>query len=218
MTHMPATSAADANLAPLWWQTFSRLAWKRHAKRAGVAAAVVVAAGAMVSVYLDKAGWISCSGAGDTCVETHFYAFTAQPRVEETTVGTDVVERREWFPTGAVWIEGKYEKGTGKRTGEWRENYDDGQPRFVGTYVNDEIEGTETWFYPSGAKEWEIGRKAGARDGEERWYHVSGALRRIGSYKGGERDGTFTVYDEDGRVAFTGEYKDGVNVSGKAID
>src|SRR5688572_14247649 len=82
--------------------------------------------------------------------------------------------------------------------GLWREWFADGTPRFAGTYVNDRLDGTETWFYANGNRELEVSHALGARHGDERWWHENGALRRVGAYVRGERDGTFTVYDEAG--------------------
>lgn len=216
---LPSSPAADANQAPRWWRSVVRASLARHLKRSGIVAGGVLLVGAVVSGYLSEVGLRQCAADG-ACIEYRFYPFTAQLRSVVHTLTADgeerVTWRREWYPSGGVWIEGAYEDG--QRTGPWRERWPDGTLRFEGTYKHGALDGVETWYYPGGQMEWQIGRVAGRRDGEERWWHDNGELRRIGSYRDGERHGSFTVYGLHGEIAFSGEYRHGEVVAGQRVD
>ena len=217
---IPSTSAADADRAPRWWRALRRSSLLQHAKRAGIVAGCVAVMAAGASVYLAVHGITSCvdEDGARVCTATRFYALTVQKKSEVHTRNGELVGmRREWHRSGSLWIEGAYDAHS-ERVGAWRELYDDGTPRFEGSFNGDRLSGIETWYYPDGAREWQIGRLNGARDGEERWWHENGELRRAGAWSNGERDGTFTVYDESGAVAFTGEYRHGVNVAGTVVE
>jgi hypothetical protein len=213
---LPSTSAADADLAPRWWRAHVRAGLRLHLRRAGLAAAGVVVLGALTSVWLSEVGVTVCideaEASAKVCTETHFHPLTVQRRSEMVRRGDELLFRREWHRSGAVWIEGGYIDG--KRSGPWTERYADGALRFAGNYKNDKLHGVETWHFPSGAPEWQIGRLEGRRDGEERWWHENGALRRIGQWRADEKHGTFTIFNEHGDVASTGEYRNGEYVSG----
>lgn len=217
---LPSTPAADADLGPRWWSGYVRAALKQHLTRAGAVAGAVLMIGAIASVYLSEVGVETCTADG-RCTHYRFYPFTAQLRSavqsSKTPAGDEhYVWRREWYPSGGMWIEGRYIDG--ERSGDWREHWPDGTLRFEGTYKNGALGGVETWYYANGQKEWQVGRLAGRRDGEERWWHENGELRRVGSYRSGEKHGSFTVFDENGELAFTGEYRNGEVVAGKRVD
>ncbi len=220
MNELPSTPAADADLAPVWWRALVRQSMRQRAGRAARIAVGVTVVLAGVSLYLSEHGVRRCETRDDAvvCHEVRFYPFTVQRRSEITTVDGSLQSRREWHPSGHLWIEGDYDIKNGNRVGLWRELYADGTPRFEGVYADDKLVGTETWYFANGNKEWEIGRKDGERDGQERWYRKDGTLRRVGSYKDGARDGTFALFDDDGNAYIRGEYMDGVNISGQAVD
>lgn len=215
--HPPSSPAADADLSPRWWRNLRLTSVRTHLRRASIVAAAVIVVGSLVSGYLALVG----VRLGDAPMrEIYFYPFTVQMRSDIHYVGRDsripTGLRREWHPTGKLWIEGSYSNGA--RVGTWQEWYPDGTLRFEGTYKNDLLYGTETWFYPDGKKEWEIGRVAGVRDGEERWWHGNGEIRRAGRYREGRRDGTFSVFGESGELSFRGEYRAGDLVEGAGVD
>lgn len=95
------------------------------------------------------------------------------------------LEDGEWTYTYDDFREtGTYRAGA--RNGMWKSFYTDGTPRFEGSYVDDNLNGKVTWYWPNGKKKDE------------------------GNYQNGSRDGDWNIYNEDGSLFMTISYKNDV--------
>jgi antitoxin component YwqK of YwqJK toxin-antitoxin module len=115
----------------------------------------------------------------------------------------------EYSETGAIITQGEYIDGlkeghwffqiddyreegdytAGERNGEWKHTYTtNGEPRFLGSFINGQPDGKQTWWYENG-KVWQEGK-----------------------YVYGRKDGDWKYFDEEGYIALTVTYKDDVEI------
>lgn len=112
----------------------------------------------------------------------------------------------EYDTTGKVIVQGEYvdgleegvwkyeygdsrEEGTfrgGKRNGEWKSFYDNGELSFEGSFIDDNPNGRHIWYWPDGKK------------------------RDQGEFIMGLRTGDWIQYDEDGNVFLVIAYQNGI--------
>jgi antitoxin component YwqK of YwqJK toxin-antitoxin module len=71
--------------------------------------------------------------------------------------------------------------------GTWEQNFEDGQPKVRGNYVNGALEGEVTYYSD-----------------------ISGKQQAKGNYKGGLRDGAWIFWDESGRPSRRETYENGI--------
>lgn len=210
---VPSSSAADLHGVRDGVVREVRSRRRRALGGVAVAAAAVLVTGAVASTWLSVVGTGDCEQADgeEVCVRREWWPLTIQQRAEHWTVN-DVEDgpRIEWHANGHTWLVGAYEHG--KRTGPWREYWENGVMRFSGTYVDDALTGLETWWRPDGTPEWSVERRAGVRYGVERWYWPNGKLRSEGGWFDGEKHGRFVTYNEQGAVSVVIEYLHGVPV------
>lgn len=90
---------------------------------------------------------------------------------------------REYFPNGQLMAEGNYR--TGKRTGKWTFYYEEGKIQQIG------------YFYK------------GSYDKEWNWYLLTGKLFIRENYYHGKLDGLVFQLQDNGDTLFTGQYVDG---------
>lgn len=129
--------------------------------------------------------------------------------------------RREFDESGKITAGYIFHKGNivgegiideeGIKDGPWKEFYDDGTLRSVGTYDKGNRVGDWKFYYENGKIESQ-GKysKKGTPDGTWRWYYDDGTLRREESYIAGLEDGEYTEYDEKGRLIVKGSYVEGL--------
>lgn len=107
-----------------------------------------------------------------------------------TTKGKYFNNKKEGFWTLEYYEykeEGKYIEGN--RDGEWRHYYvSNGKLRFKGSFVDDEPDGPQVFYYQNGNK------------------------RQEGSYAGGLQEGEWNYYDENGILILTITFKSGVGI------
>jgi hypothetical protein len=94
---------------------------------------------------------------------------------------------------------------------EYRESYPNGKPKAVwsagvsleGTYL---LEGIQTFYYESGAKQWEATFRAGHKTGTETWWSEDGRKQWEWSHSA---DGgwTWKLFDPSGRVSAESRWK-----------
>ncbi|MDA3944767.1 MAG: toxin-antitoxin system YwqK family antitoxin [Bacteroidetes bacterium] len=90
-----------------------------------------------------------------------------------------------WFyETGDMRMEGNYSGGM--RNGNWKYIYSNGQLAFEGRFVDDNPNGTHTFYYPDGA------------------------VRETGNYVMGRKNGDWKRYLEDGSLVIVINYNNGV--------
>ncbi len=208
---VPASPAADNAFAAPQGQRELRRRVGFHAVRVAAVACVVVAVCSGVSLYFADVGVKDCADDGDheVCVERFWWPFTVQLRSERWTEdGVPDGPRLEWHQNGTIWVKGSYDHGA--RTGPWVEGWPSGNVRFAGTYVDDVLEGDESWFFTDGTLEWSASRVHGKRVGVERWFWPNGNLRREGGWRDGEKHGAFKNFDESGALLFATDYDNGL--------
>jgi uncharacterized protein len=97
----------------------------------------------------------------------------------------DGLEEGFWkYEYGDIREEGTYRAG--KRNGEWKLFYDNGQLNYVGSYIDDNPNGQHLWYWPDGKK------------------------RDQGEYLMGMRTGDWVKYDQNGVVLLVIAYQNGV--------
>ncbi|NVO18574.1 MAG: toxin-antitoxin system YwqK family antitoxin [Bacteroidetes bacterium] len=99
----------------------------------------------------------------------------------------------------------------GTKDGPWKEYYEDGSVRSVGTYDKGNRVGEWKFYYPNGKLE-EQGKynKKGKTDGTWDWYYEDGTLQREQSFINGLEDGEYLENDEAGKLIVKGQYADGL--------
>jgi formylglycine-generating enzyme required for sulfatase activity len=125
---------------------------------------------------------------------------------------------------GGLPVSGRERYADGKAKGTWS-----GQMDMAGRFV---LDGAETWFFPSGKKQYEVtwrrGFKTGAEilwredgskvwewehraDGTKTWtqYWRGGKMKSRSNWRGGKAEGTAVLWDFMGREIARHEFKDG---------
>ncbi len=98
---------------------------------------------------------------------------------------------------------------TGSKEGDWKDYYDSGELKAVGTYRDNLQTGRWSFYYKDGKKEQEGSYLRGLYDGLWTWYYENGNVWREESYFNGKEDGVATEYDELGNIITKGEYING---------
>lgn len=92
-------------------------------------------------------------------------------------------------------------QATGERiTGRLITNYDNGQLRLEGHYVNGQKQGAFRWWHPSGQLGSEEFFVANTKDGLSRMWHANGQIKQQGEYKNGALKGRMKYWEQDGSV------------------
>lgn len=137
---------------------------------------------------------------------------------------------KEYYDTGELRSEGKYEAGT--RVGEWKFYYKNGKLDQKGKYIKGKPEGDWRWFYENGNPWREEIYSKGKEDGsaveyndtglvvakgefiegekEGLWNYQYGDFREEGSYKDGQQDGEWKSWYKNGELSFEGKYINGL--------
>ncbi len=90
--------------------------------------------------------------------------------------------------------------------GEFRVNYKDGKKRFVSNYVNGELEGDITMYYPNGQIEKQGKYESDMKQGEWKDFYDNGQVEDVYSYVNGELDGKYTSYFKSGNIEIEATY------------
>lgn len=106
-------------------------------------------------------------------------------------------------------LEMEVEMKNGKRNGEFRRYFENGNLDTHCVYVNDSIEGVQTIFSPDGKKVQESTYKNGRLDGMYKAYHLNGEVSIEGVYKDGLYEGEWYYYDERGILVGEASFKQG---------
>lgn len=135
-----------------------------------------------------------------------FYEDGSLHRVENYINGLEDGEYIEYDETGKLIVKGNYEMGLeegkwlvdfgyykeegeykgGSKFGNWKSFYDNGKLRFDLNYIDNNLNGTNKWY----------------------WY--SGTLKEQTSYRNGKKEGDQIFFNEDGTVFLTITYKNDV--------
>lgn len=111
----------------------------------------------------------------------------------------------EYDENGKVIIQGEYsegmeeglwkyqlgdhrEEGTyrgGMRNGEWKYYFDDGEPAFQGSFIDDNPNGRHIWFWPNGKKKDEGEYINGMKTGDWIQYNTDGSVFMVTSFQNG---------------------------------
>lgn len=99
----------------------------------------------------------------------------------------------------------------GDRVGPWKEYYEDGTLRSVGTYDKGNRVGDWKFYYPNSKVE-QQGKysKKGKPDGIWSWFYEDGTLQREQSFIAGLEDGDYLENDETGKLLVKGQFVEGL--------
>lgn len=142
---------------------------------------------------------------------------------EKLAEGQYVDDKQQGFWTyyhknGAKSLEGNFDKD--QKTGEWIAYYPEGPVMWKANYVIKEktesgftmtigtIEGTKTWFYPSGRIWKEEQFTNGEQTGRSQEYYENGNPKIIAWYKAGQLDGQCNKWYETGKKLEEGTYRE----------
>ncbi|MDX1462850.1 MAG: toxin-antitoxin system YwqK family antitoxin, partial [Marinirhabdus sp.] len=97
------------------------------------------------------------------------------------------------------------------RVGEWIYFHEKSeQPMSKESYVNGELHGVQTTFYPNGQKTEEITYANGVKQGDNLYYSPEGVLLKKLIYHNDKLHGPAEYYDANGNVTIKGYYKNGM--------
>lgn len=97
----------------------------------------------------------------------------------------------------------------GRKTGEWKEFYEDGSLRAYGKYVENKRNGEWVFLFPNGNIEQKGFYRENKYDGIWIWYYDTGEIWRSEEYLRGREDGEFSEFNRDGSIIAQGLYVDG---------
>ncbi len=93
---------------------------------------------------------------------------------------------RTYYVPEQTKLDEEYFMLNGKKEGEYKRYYKNGQLQLIGTYINGNEEGEEKWFYKNGQL-WIICNYINhILEGEYKEYHESGELEKIYIYGNGK--------------------------------
>lgn len=101
------------------------------------------------------------------------------------------------------------EMKNGKRNGEFKRYFLNGQLDTYCVYENDSIEGVEVMYMANGCKSQETTYVHGRKKGPHKAYHIDGSIKLEGGFNNDLFDGPWNYYDERGVLVGEGEFHDG---------
>lgn len=120
----------------------------------------------------------------------------------------DIAEVKYFTKKGKLVSEGKMDGRN--RIGEWIYYHNNSKEIMTReNYVNGELNGKTTTYYPNGKITEEIEYKNGVKNGINNYYSPTGVLLKKLIYKNEELDGPVIYYDAHGNVVIEGNYRDG---------
>ncbi len=114
------------------------------------------------------------------------------------------------FVDGVLYGEGIIDR-LGKKQGQWKEYYENGQLMASGVYKNNLRVGNWLFYHRNGNIEQKGSFSAnGLPDGEWNYYYESGNLLKKEFYDKGDQEGEYVEYNEDGEIIVKGSFEDGL--------
>ncbi len=98
----------------------------------------------------------------------------------------------------------------GRKTGEWKEFWDDGAVRAAGSYKEGKKTGKWVYYFLQGTIEQEGYYLDGKFSGNWKWYYDTGELWRDENYTKGVEDGDFAEFSLDGMIIEQGVFEMGL--------
>lgn len=92
-------------------------------------------------------------------------------------------------------------------TGEYKDMYPNGKPRFIGNYLNGKANGKFTFYHPNGQIHSAGDYVNGKMNGEWLAYFENGKLDYKSMYNYGDQEGIYISYFEDGQKSTESTYK-----------
>ena len=105
-----------------------------------------------------------------------------------------------------------YDVVNGKKNGEFKILFLNGNPEIIGQMVNNSNEGLWKYFYPNSQIENEGNFKNNMADGKWTWFYDNGSLKEEGNYVNGKREGEWISYQKDGKVSEKKIFNNGTEV------
>ncbi|MEN0006478.1 MAG: hypothetical protein AAF798_20165 [Bacteroidota bacterium] len=103
-----------------------------------------------------------------------------------------------YYEDASPWMTVQYEPA---KVENWKWYYNNGNPYFEATYVNDLLQGTYQIWYENGQLAESLRFKDHLEDGAAVFYHPNGQIAMQGTYQNGEMIGTWQFFDPTGQPA-----------------
>jgi antitoxin component YwqK of YwqJK toxin-antitoxin module len=94
----------------------------------------------------------------------------------------------------------EYEVVDGKKNGEFKTYFENGQLEMAGQIKENLNQGKWTYYYQSGQVESEGTFKDDLPDGKWKWFYENGNLKEEGIFVKGDREGRWVLYEADGKI------------------
>ncbi|MEM1326509.1 MAG: toxin-antitoxin system YwqK family antitoxin [Bacteroidota bacterium] len=117
--------------------------------------------------------------------------------------GNQKVAENIYHENGAEWMTVRYE--TAQREA-WKWYYDNGNPYFEATIINDELQGTYKIWYENGQLAERLTFEDNIENGLATFYHPNGQLAMKGHFRDGKMIGDWLFFDENGELP-TGDWR-----------
>jgi len=154
---------------------------------------------------LEQQGKYTKKGKPDGTWIWYFEDGTLQ-REQNFIAGLEDGEYLEYEETGKLIVKGQYVEGL--EEGEW--TYDFGQYKETGTYLGGLKNGSWKSYYPEGNYRFEGSFIGDNLNGKVTWYWPNGKIRETGTYLNGSRQGDWTTFNEDGTPSIVINYQNDV--------
>lgn len=109
---------------------------------------------------------------------------------------------------GKVKIQRVYDNG--KKTGNYKEYYSNGQLFIKGYTVNNKFENEFTSYYKNGELKTQGNTSEGTRTGKWKSYYPNGELKEEVTLNKNSKDGSYINYNKEGQLLEKGSYKDNI--------
>lgn len=109
----------------------------------------------------------------------------------------------------------EYELVNGKKEGEFKVYFSNGEIEMIGTMKDNLNEGKWSYYYPGGQLESEGIFKKDLPESTWTWYHQNGKLKEKGEFLHGKRTGIWVIYDSLGNISREETFVNGKKLKSK---
>lgn len=111
--------------------------------------------------------------------------------------GDEKVAENIYHENGAEWMTVRYEA---EEVEAWKWYYDNGNPYFEATIIDDELQGSYKIWYENGQLAERLFFEDNIENGEALFYHPNGQLAMKGVFQNGKMVGRWLFFDENGEM------------------
>lgn len=112
--------------------------------------------------------------------------------------GANLQAENIYHDNGAQWMTVRYDQPSDEK---WKWYYDNGNPYFEATIIQDELQGIYSIWYENGQLAERIEFKDNLENGVGLFYYPTGQLAMQGLYENGKMTGQWQFFDVEGRPA-----------------